>query len=84
MDRTQEKKKPYVSKSRTSRHDGGLVDGHRVFSEIGYDGVTGFVVGRDGFVLFVDFNAPPLRTLCDCDVSDAKLLPASCRGGSVM
>lgn len=71
-----------MSKSWTSRHDGGLVDGHCVFGEIGNDGMTGLVVGCDGFVLFVDFNTPPLRTLCEQDgikrtVSDAKLLPAS-------
>lgn len=73
-----------MSKSWTSRHDGGLVDGHRVFGEVGNDGVTGLVVGCDGFVLFVDFNAPPLRTWCKQDkikriVSDAELLPDSYR-----
>lgn len=56
-----------MSKCWTSRHDGGLVDGHRIFGEIGNYGMAGLVVGCDGLVLLVDFNAPPLRTLYEKD-----------------
>lgn len=56
-----------MSKSWTSRHDGGLVDGHCIFGEIGNNGMAGLVVGRDGLVLLVNFNTPPLRTLYEKD-----------------
>lgn len=54
-----------MSKGGTARHDGGLVDGHCVFGEIGNDGVTRLVVGCNGLVLFVDFNTLPLGALQD-------------------
>lgn len=56
-----------MSKSWTSRHDGGLVDGHRIFGKIGNNGMSGLVVGCDGLVLLVNFNTPPLRTLYEKD-----------------
>lgn len=74
-----------MSKGWPSRHNGGLVDGHCIFGEIGNDGVTRLVVRCNGLVLFVDFNTPPLGALCEQDrvnrvVSDAKVLPACYRG----
>lgn len=50
-----------MSKSWAPRHDSGLVDGHCIFGEIGNDGMARLMVGCDGLVLLVDFNAPPLR-----------------------
>lgn len=55
------KKKAHVSKSWSSRHDGGLIDGHCIFGEIGNNGMAGLVVGCDGLVLLVDFNTLSLR-----------------------
>lgn len=50
-----------MSQCGAARHDGGLVDGHGVFGEVGHDGVSGLVVRCDGLVLLVDLHAPPLR-----------------------
>lgn len=52
-----------MSKSWTSRHDGGLVDGHCIFGEIGNNGMAGLMVGCDSLVLLVNFNTLPLRAL---------------------
>lgn len=50
-----------MAKRRASGHDRGLVDGHCIFGVVGNNGVAGLVVGRDGLILLVDFNALPLR-----------------------
>lgn len=50
-----------MSESWTTRHDGGLVDGHSIFGEIGNNGMARLVVGSDGLVLLVNLNTPPLR-----------------------
>lgn len=55
--------KTHVSESWPTRHDGGLVDGHCIFSEVGYNGMARLVVGSDGLVLLVYLNTPPLRAL---------------------
>lgn len=52
-----------MSKSWTSRHDGGLVDRHCIFGEIGNNGMARLMVGSNGLVLLVNLNTPPLRAL---------------------
>lgn len=52
-----------MSKSWTTRHDGGLIDGHCIFSKIGNDGMAGLMIGCDSLVLLVDFNAPSFGAL---------------------
>lgn len=52
-----------MSESWTTRHDGGLVDRHCIFGEIGNNGMAGLVVGSDGLVLLVNLNTPPLGAL---------------------
>ncbi len=51
----------HMAKSWASRHDGGLIDGHRIFSKIGNDGMAGLMVRCNRLVLFVNFNTSPLR-----------------------
>lgn len=58
-----DKWKAHVSESWPTRHDGGLVDRHRIFGEIGNNGMARLVVGSDGLVLLVNLNTPPLRAL---------------------
>lgn len=52
-----------MSESWTTRHDGGLVDRHCIFGEIGNNGMARLVVGSDGLVLLVNLNTPPLGAL---------------------
>lgn len=59
--------KAHMAKSWASGHDSGLIDGHCIFGEIGNDGMAGLMVGCDGLILLVDFNAPPLRAWYETD-----------------
>lgn len=52
----------HVAESRSSGHDGGLIDGHCLFGVIGHDGMAGLVVRCDGLVLLVDLHTFPLGT----------------------
>lgn len=52
-----------MSESWTTRHDGGLVDRHCIFGEIGNNGMARLVVGSDGLVLLVNLNTSPLGAL---------------------
>lgn len=60
---TKMRREAYVSQSWTTRHDGGLVDRHCIFGEIGNDGMARLVVGSDGLVLLVNLYTPPLGAL---------------------
>lgn len=48
----------YMAQGGAPWHDGGFIDGHRVFGVVRDDGVSGFMVRRDGLVFFVDLHAP--------------------------
>lgn len=56
-----------MAKSWTSRHDGGLIDGHCIFGVIGNNSMAGLMVGCDGLILLVDINTLPLRAWCGKD-----------------
>lgn len=51
-----------MSQTGASGHDGSLVDGHGVFGVASNNGVTGFMIRCDLFVLLVYFCTPSLRT----------------------
>lgn len=51
----------HMTKSRSTGHDGGFVDGHSIFGVVGHNSMARFMVGSNGLVLLVDFHTPALR-----------------------
>lgn len=81
--RSIERWKAHMSESWTTRHDGGLVDRHCIFGEIGNNGMARLMVGSDGLVLLVNLNTPPLGTLRDEKKSSTSDFNENLGGGNI-